>query len=87
MPKLLIISACLINLGTDDGGIDHAEGEFADVPKDTARFLAENGRALYCDKKDDHTKEARFSASDKQLKAAEALGKARAAAAAAAEKA
>lgn len=75
MPKILVIAACLINLGDDRGGVDHAVGEFADVPKDTARFLAENERVLYTDKKDDHTKEGRYTASDKMVKAAIAMAK------------
>jgi hypothetical protein len=79
MPKVLIIAACLINLGDDRGGITHAEGEIADVPKDVAFSLTNNERALYCDKKDDHSKDGRNTASDKMLAAAAAMAKARSA--------
>lgn len=74
--KLLIIAACFINLGEDGGAADYAVGDFADVPKDTARTLTEHGRALYCDRKDDHMKDARFTATAEEIKAAQSAAKA-----------
>lgn len=82
MPKMLIIAACLINLEDDRGGVDHAQGDIVDVPKkDTAKVLAENERALYVDKSADHTKEGRYTASEKMLKAAATMATAKAKAA------
>jgi hypothetical protein len=75
MPKMLVIAACLINLGDDRGGVDHAVGQFVDVPKDTARILADNERALYVEKTADHTKEGRYTAHERMVKAAEAMAK------------
>lgn len=73
MPKVLVISACLINFGDDRGGVDHAVGDMPEVPKDTARVLAENDRVLYANKADDHSKTGRYTASEAELKAAQAL--------------
>ena len=73
MPKVLVISACLINYGDDRGGVDHATGEIVDVPKDTARLLADNERVLYADKADDHSKVGRYTASAAMLRAAKAM--------------
>jgi hypothetical protein len=81
MPKILVIEPCLINFGDDRGGVDHAVGDMPEVNKDTARFLADNGRALYCDERDDPTKERRLTATKAMLKAAEAAAKAAEAAA------
>ena len=80
MPKILVIEPCLINFGDDRGGVDHAVGDFAEVNKDTARFLADNGRSLYCSESDDPTKEKRLTATKAMLKAAEAASKPSAAA-------
>lgn len=86
MPKMLIIAACLINFEDDRGGVDHAQGEIVDVPKkDTAKVLAENERALYVDKAADHTKEGRYTASERMLKAAAAMAAAKSKAAKEAE--
>lgn len=79
--KILLIAACLVNFGDDRGGIDCAQGDIVDVPKDTAFFLAQNERALYVDKKDDPSKEGRYTADEKMVKAAQDLAKARAKAA------
>lgn len=76
MPKILVIEATQINLGTDEGGLHHDVGDFADVNKDTARLLAEAGRTLYTAAADDHTKPPRFTATAEMLKAAKAAGKA-----------
>lgn len=75
MPKMLVIAACLINLGDDAGGVSHEVGDMPEVPKDTAKLLAENDRVLYVNEKDDHTKPARFTASERMVKAAEAMRK------------
>lgn len=83
MPQTLIIAACLINFEDDRGGLHHAEGEIADVPKETARKLAEAGRLLYVSKADDHTKAGLFTADPALVKAAEAAAKAAAKSAAA----
>ena len=72
MPKQLIIEACLINFGDDRGGVDHAVGEVVDVPKNTAATLAELGRTLYVERKDDPDKHGRFTATPELLKAAKA---------------
>jgi hypothetical protein len=77
--KLLIIATCMINMGDDRGGVVHAEGDFADVSKDAAFSLTNNERALYCDKRDDHAKDGRNTASEKMLEAARAMAKQRAA--------
>lgn len=84
MPKMLVIAACLINLGDDRGGVHADEGEIVESPKDSARFLCEVGRTLYVDEKDDHTKPARYTASEAMLKAAQAMAKAKSQAAKAA---
>lgn len=71
--KLLILAACLINLGDDAGGIHHDEGQTADVPKDAATALVRSGRALYVSRTDDPDKGGRNTASKDMLAAAEAL--------------
>jgi hypothetical protein len=76
--KILLIAACLINFADDRGGVDHAEGDFADVPKDTANFLTVHGRALYTKKADDHTKDGRYTADAALIEAAEAAAAAKA---------
>lgn len=81
MPKQLIIEPCIINHGDDRGGVDHAAGEIVDVPRDAAYTLAQAGRALYVDKKDDPDKSGRNTASADMLKAAADLAAAQAKAA------
>lgn len=81
MPKVLVIEPCIINLGDDRGGVDHAVGVIAEPTKDTAWTLAQHGRALYVDPKDDPSKGNHYTASKALLKAAEAAAKAKAAAA------
>ncbi len=76
MPKVLIIESCLINLGDDRGGVDHALGDIAEVTKDTAHALAHAGRVLYVDAKDDPSKAHLHTASKEMLKAAEQAAKA-----------
>lgn len=72
MPKILVIEPVLINLGTDEGGIHHDVGDFAEVNKDTARALTEAGRVLYTEPGDDHSKVRRFTATPEMIKAASA---------------
>lgn len=64
--KMLVISACLVNYHDDRGGVAESAGAFIDVPKEDARQLAQLNRALYLDKKDDHTKGGHYTA-DKDL--------------------
>jgi hypothetical protein len=71
--KILILAACLINLGDDKGGTHHDEGETADVTKDTANALVRAGRALYVTRTDDSDKGGRNTASKEMLDAAKAL--------------
>lgn len=80
MPKVLVIEPCIINLGDDRGGVDHAVGVIAEPTKDTAYALACAGRVLYVDPKDDPDKHHRHTASKDLIKAAEAATKARPAA-------
>ena len=87
MPKQLIIAACLINFDDDKGGQHHDVGQIVDVPKDTAKKLAEANRGLYVSRKDDPTKTGQFTASEAMLKAADEMAKARAKEEAAAAKA
>lgn len=68
--KQIIIEPCLINYGDDRGGIDHAVGETVDVPKQTAAFLAQSGRTLYIDRKDDPSKNSQHTATKEMLRAA-----------------
>ena len=84
MAKILIIESCIINLGDDRGGVDHAVGATAEVTKDTAYALACAGRALYVDPKDDPSKGSHHTASKAMLKAAADVAKAKAPAAPAA---
>lgn len=77
MPKVLVIEPCIINLGDDRGGVDHAVGALAETTKDTAYALACAGRVLYVDAKDDPDKHNRHTASKDLLKAAEAATKAK----------
>ena len=77
--KVLITENVLVNYGDDRGGVDQAQGDIVDVPKETAVKLVTANRALYVDKKDDPSKAAVNTASAAMLKAAEAMVKARAA--------
>jgi hypothetical protein len=76
MPKILIISACLVPTGDDRGAIDAAEGDIVDVPKDAAAKLADVGRSLYVSGSDDHTKAKLYTAPEALVRAAEAKRKA-----------
>lgn len=71
--KVLVIAACILNLGDDRGGLHHDVGEVADIPKGQAESLARADRVLYVNRKDDPTKTGQFTASEAMLKAAEAL--------------
>lgn len=82
MPKLLMISACLVNMGDDRGGVHQDANTVVDVPKDVASALVLNERALYTDPKDDPGK-GRSTATDAQIKQAIDAAKAKADAAAA----
>lgn len=84
--KQLIIEACIVNFGDDRGGVDQAVGDVVDVPKDAAIKLSATGRALYLDKKDDPTRDSRYTASKEMVKAAQELAAAKAKAAAEAGK-
>lgn len=79
--KVLIIAACKVATGTDQGAVHVGESEVIDVSKDQAAHLTQNNRALYIDRKDDPFKDGRFTASKEIIQAAEDLAKARAAAA------
>jgi len=79
MPKILITENTLINYGDDRGGVDAAQGDIAEVTKDTAAKLVAARRALYTDKKDDPSKGALDTAGAEMLKAADAVRKAKAA--------
>lgn len=85
MPKVLVIERCIINLGDDRGGVDHAVGAIAEPPKDTAWLLAQHGRVLYVDGKDDPSKNNHYTASKALLKAAADAAAAKAKAAAVAD--
>lgn len=76
--KILILSACLINLSDDKGGIHHDEGEMPDVPKEAAGALVRSGRALYVSRTDDTDKGGRNTASKEMLAAASAMNAAKA---------
>lgn len=75
MPQVLIIESCLVNFGDDRGGVDCAVGEFVSPDKGTALTLAQAGRALYADRKDDPSKAGVHTASAEMLKAAKAMAK------------
>lgn len=70
--KMLLIAACLVNYLDDRGGQAHDAGEFVDVTKDTAKTLADNERALYTRRSDDHMKDGRYTATADLIAAAEA---------------
>lgn len=73
--KMLVISACLINLLDDQGGQHKDVGEIIDIPKQQAEDLARADRVLYVNRKDDPTKTAQFTATEAMLKAAAELSK------------
>lgn len=73
MPKQIVIEPCLINLGDDRGGVDHAIGETIEVPKNLALQLAQTGRTLYVDRKDDPSKSGQHTATREMLKAVKDL--------------
>lgn len=75
--KQLVIEPCLINLGDDRGGVDHAVGEIVDVPKGIAGDLARAGRTLFVDRKDDPDKHGRYTASEAMIAAAKDMVRAR----------
>lgn len=79
MPKILITEACLVNYDDDQGGQHHDIGDLPTVPKDTAASLVRANRALYADKADDFDKGGRNTATREMLKAAAAMGNAKAA--------
>lgn len=81
MPKVLIIEATLVNFGDDRGGVHQDPAEMPDVPKDAARVLTQNGRALYLDKRDDPSRGAIYTATPQMVKAAQEMAAARKAAA------
>ena len=69
--KILIIAACLVNVGDDAGGQHAEQGDMPEVPKDVAVKLVGSGRALYTDKKDDPDKAGANTASKELIRAAE----------------
>lgn len=73
--KMLVISACLINLLDDQGGQHKEVGEIVDLPKAQAENLARADRLLYVNRKDDPTKTGQFTATEAMLKAADELSK------------
>lgn len=75
--KQLVIEPCLINLGDDRGGVDHAAGEIVDVPKGIAGDLARAGRTLFMERKDDPDKYGRYTASEAMLAAAKDMVRSR----------
>lgn len=75
--KILLLAACLINLGDDLGGQHHDEGQIVDAPKDAATSLVRSNRALYTRREDDTDKGGRNTASREMLAAAAALAKER----------
>lgn len=74
--KVLITEPCLVNFGDDHGGVHQAAGALPDVPKDQAIALANAGRALYVERKDDPDKNGRNTAPPEMLKAAQEMAKA-----------
>lgn len=78
MPGMLVIENCIINYGDDRGGVTEIAGALVEVNKDTARTLADIGRALYVDKKDDPDKYGRHTADAEMVKAAKIMAKGKA---------
>ena len=68
--KILIIAACLVNVGDDAGGQHAEQGDMPDVPKDVAVKLVGSGRALYINKADDPDKAGANTASKDLVQAA-----------------
>lgn len=77
MPKVLIIEATIVNFGDDRGGVHQDPADMPDVPKDAARVLTQNGRALYLDRRDDPSRGAMYTATSQMVKAAQAMAAAR----------
>ncbi len=75
MPRMLLVSDCLINHADDRGGVAYPRGEFVEVPKDIAKKLAIAERALYERKEDDHDKTGRYTASERLITAAKKMSK------------
>lgn len=75
MPKVLVIEPCAIRLDPDANAQHHDIGDFADVSKPDAEFLARAGRVLYTAKTDDPTKNGQFTASADMVKAAKDMAK------------
>ena len=68
--KILILAACLVNMGDDKGGQHTDEGEIVDPPKDVANKLVSYGRALYINKADDPDKAGANTAPKELVQAA-----------------
>ncbi len=75
MPKMLIIENCLVNYKDDRGGVAHAQGEFIEVSKETAKKIAIADRALYLSKNDDHDPTGRYTAPERMINAAKKMSK------------
>ena len=75
MPKVIIITTCLINHADDRGGVTYGQGEIVDVSKETAKTLTVNDRALYVEKTDDHDKNGLYTATTQLLDAAKKMNK------------
>lgn len=75
--KMLIIEGTVVNFGDDRGGVHADPGETPDVPQEAARALAQAGRALYVNRKDDPSRSGANTASAEMLKAAAAMVAAR----------
>lgn len=81
MPKILILESCIVNLGTDDGGVIAEAGALVSVNAPQALGLVNIGRALYTVKGDDPSKGLKTASAD-VVAAAEAFAKSKAKAAA-----
>ena len=75
MPKVIIITTCLINHADDRGGVTYEQGEIVDVSKETAKTLTVNDRSLYVEKTDDHDKNGLYTATTQLLDAAKKMNK------------
>jgi hypothetical protein len=76
--KQIVIEATQINYGDDRGGLHQDVGDIVDVPKAEAAKLAQAGRCLYVDRKDDPDKTGRHTATKDMLRAAAELAAAKA---------
>lgn len=68
--RVLISTDCVVDLGTDAGGVHCAAGAVVDVRADTAHALARLGRARYVAEADDPTRTKHLTASPAELPAA-----------------